>query len=28
MKEGDVVARISDPATPGLSVDILAPEDG
>jgi hypothetical protein len=25
---GDVVATISDPGTPGLSVDIVAPEDG
>jgi len=28
MKEGDVVATIADPAAPGLSVDIVAPEDG
>lgn len=28
MREGDVVATISDPAAPGLSVDIVAPEDG
>lgn len=28
MREGEVVATISDPATPGLSVDIVAPEDG
>ncbi len=28
MEEGDVVATISDPGTPGLSVDIVAPEDG
>ena len=25
---GDIVATISDPGTPGLSVDIVAPEDG
>ena len=28
MREGEVVATISDPATPGMSVDIVAPEDG
>lgn len=28
MKEGEVVATISDPATPGMTVDIVAPEDG
>ena len=28
MKSGEVVASISDPATPGLTVDIVAPEDG
>jgi hypothetical protein len=28
MKNGEVVASISDPATPGLTVDIVAPEDG
>jgi len=28
IKEGEVVAIISDPATPGISVDIVAPEDG
>ena len=28
MREGEVIATISDPATPGLTVDIVAPEDG
>ena len=28
MREGEVVATISDPATPGMTVDIVAPEDG
>ena len=28
MREGEVVASISDPATPGINVDIVAPEDG
>ncbi len=28
MSEGEVIATISDPATPGLTVDIVAPEDG
>jgi hypothetical protein len=28
MKHGEVVASISDPATPGLTVDVVAPEDG
>ncbi len=28
MKNGEVVASISDPATPGLTVDVVAPEDG
>ena len=28
MREGQVIATISDPATPGLTVDIVAPEDG
>jgi len=28
VSKGDVVATISDPGTPGLSVDIVAPEDG
>jgi len=28
MREGDVVATISDPGSPGMSVDIVAPEDG
>jgi hypothetical protein len=28
VSRGDVVATISDPGTPGLSVDIVAPEDG
>ncbi len=28
IKEGSVVATISDPATPGITVDIVAPEDG
>jgi len=28
MENGEVVASISDPATPGLTVDIVAPEDG
>ena len=26
--KGDVIATISDPGAPGLSVDIVAPEDG
>jgi predicted deacylase len=28
VEKGDVVATISDPGSPGLSVDIVAPEDG
>tara|TARA_B100001769_G_scaffold251530_1_gene225227 strand:- start:895 stop:1347 length:453 start_codon:yes stop_codon:yes gene_type:complete len=28
MREGEVIATISDPATPGITVDIVAPEDG
>jgi len=28
MREGEVIATISDPSTPGLTVDIVAPEDG
>tara|TARA_B100001093_G_scaffold169000_2_gene161680 strand:- start:6095 stop:7429 length:1335 start_codon:yes stop_codon:yes gene_type:complete len=28
MREGDVIATISDPANPGFTVDIVAPEDG
>jgi len=28
MREGDIVATISDPGSPGMSVDIVAPEDG
>jgi len=28
MREGEVIATISDPANPGLTVDIVAPEDG
>ena len=28
MREGEAIATISDPATPGLTVDIVAPEDG
>jgi hypothetical protein len=28
VERGDVVARISDPGTPGLAVDIVAPSDG
>ena len=28
IREGEVVATISDPATPGMTVDIVAPEDG
>ena len=28
IREGDVIATISDPGTPGLTVDIVAPEDG
>ncbi len=28
MREGEVVATISDPGSPGMSVDIVAPEDG
>ena len=28
VQKGDVVAVISDPASPGLIVDIVAPEDG
>lgn len=28
MREGEVIATISDPANPGITVDIVAPEDG
>ena len=28
MREGEVIATVSDPANPGLTVDIVAPEDG
>ena len=28
MREGEVLATISDPGTPGMTVDIVAPEDG
>lgn len=28
VEAGDIIARISDPGTPGLSVDIISPEDG
>ena len=28
MREGEVIATTSDPATPGLTADIVAPEDG
>ena len=28
VEKGDVIATIADPGTPGLSVDIVAPEDG
>ena len=28
VEKGDVIATISDPGTPGLNVDIVAPEDG
>ena len=28
MKNGEVIASISDPATPGLTVDVVAPDDG
>lgn len=28
MREGEVIATISDPGTPGITVDVLAPEDG
>jgi hypothetical protein len=28
MREGDVIATISDPANPGFTVDVVAPEDG
>jgi len=28
VQQGDVVAKITDPGTPGLSVDIVAPKDG
>lgn len=28
MREGEVIATISDPGTPGITVDVVAPEDG
>jgi len=28
MREGEVIATVSDPANPGITVDIVAPEDG